>query len=333
MKNIYTKLILITLLVSNYGFSQTVGDFAVIGLDSYTTSGSAGETDRFTLVAATDIAASYTLYITDRGWRNMSNDVVNVSTNEGTIQWTLPSSMSKGDIVELAITPGSSASATVTINGGSSSNVTVTGWTDDTASGSPIRQGGESLILYTGSVNAPTTFIYAFTSSSFEADNTLTTDVASKSENPSTLSGNKTNQVRFDDRTPVSGGTAGSEAGRLVFSNLSGNLLNKTNDPANWETSTTSLNISNDYFTGVLSTDDFDLNQSIRIYPNPTQGELTITTRNNVEINKIEVYNILGRKVKQGFDSINLNDLANGVYLAKIYDVHDNNVTKKILKQ
>jgi len=69
----------------------------------------------------------------------------------------------------------------------------------------------------------------------------------------------------------------------------------------------------------------------VTIYPNPTNGLLTIKTENS--ITKIEVYSVLGKKLLQKLNnkSIDLNHLKSGVYLIKIYS-NKNIITKKIIK-
>ena len=71
---------------------------------------------------------------------------------------------------------------------------------------------------------------------------------------------------------------------------------------------------------------------SIKVYPNPTSNMLTIDA--DVPIKKIEVFSILGKKVKElneNFERISLFDMTEGIYLVKIYS--DNAyVIKKIIK-
>ena len=74
-----------------------------------------------------------------------------------------------------------------------------------------------------------------------------------------------------------------------------------------------------------LGIDDFENNNEINIYPNPSStGSVTFTNTNT--INQIEVYDILGKKVKQitintasdNNQSIDISDLNKGVYIVKL---------------
>ncbi|OUS01950.1 endonuclease I [Flavobacteriales bacterium 33_180_T64] len=83
-----------------------------------------------------------------------------------------------------------------------------------------------------------------------------------------------------------------------------------------------------------LSTDDFHL-QSVKIYPNPVNGdEVTILSNQDISV---EVYDILGKKVKvQNISSnqnkLNISGLSKGVYLVKL-NSSTGTITKKFIKQ
>lgn len=77
------------------------------------------------------------------------------------------------------------------------------------------------------------------------------------------------------------------------------------------------------------------LDKQITIYPNPVKNKLNISTSNDIVINKISVYDILGKKVieKTGNQrQINLSGLAKGLLLVKI-ETNDGMVVKKIIKE
>lgn len=72
---------------------------------------------------------------------------------------------------------------------------------------------------------------------------------------------------------------------------------------------------------------------SVDLYPNPTSNILTIDTK--LPIINIEIYSVLGKKVKEvnsNFDNISLNDLSNGIYLLRIKS-ENGYAVKKIMKQ
>ena len=90
----------------------------------------------------------------------------------------------------------------------------------------------------------------------------------------------------------------------------------------------------------VLSADDFDTLNSVRIFPNPTKGKLTISNIQNKNVSTVEVYSTLGQLVnhvnlKEGlsFVDLNLETLHNGIYLLKINTVEGQSKTQKLVVQ
>ena len=78
-------------------------------------------------------------------------------------------------------------------------------------------------------------------------------------------------------------------------------------------------------FESTLSSDDFNFNQQISIYPNPTKSGITIK---GTDINSIEIYNTLGQQVELLKNSsntttlkIDLKPFLKGIYLLKINSV------------
>ncbi|MEZ4802454.1 MAG: endonuclease [Gelidibacter sp.] len=85
---------------------------------------------------------------------------------------------------------------------------------------------------------------------------------------------------------------------------------------------------------GLLGTDEFTENQ-FKIYPNPAKNMLHIDLKNSAET-KIEIYNVLGKRVFQktiqNSDVILLDDLSSGVYIVRL--TQDNNsISKKLIKE
>ena len=73
--------------------------------------------------------------------------------------------------------------------------------------------------------------------------------------------------------------------------------------------------------TSQLSVDDEILDNSLKLYPNPVTNILTIESK-NVAISKVEIYSILGEKIKEitsNFGSITTDKLPKGIYIIKIY--------------
>ncbi len=89
----------------------------------------------------------------------------------------------------------------------------------------------------------------------------------------------------------------------------------------------------------ILGTNEFDLENSLSIYPNPNNGEFNINFNASSNDVNVEVFDVRGRSVfKRMFDNgpgefdetINLGSVNSGVYLLNIND-GGNTVTKKIV--
>ena len=100
-----------------------------------------------------------------------------------------------------------------------------------------------------------------------------------------------------------------------------------------WNRALTSSEIETLYNENSLGIDDELLTQSINLYPNPVTNILTIDSE--IPLTKVEIYSMLGKKVKEinsGFTSIRTRNLSNGVYIFKIYS--ENGIaTKKLIKK
>lgn len=77
-----------------------------------------------------------------------------------------------------------------------------------------------------------------------------------------------------------------------------------------------------------LSTKSFE-NDSFKIYPNPATDEINI--KSTVVIDKMELYNVLGKKVMQSSNSkaLNVESLNSGIYVLKVFN-RGKSATKKI---
>ncbi len=87
---------------------------------------------------------------------------------------------------------------------------------------------------------------------------------------------------------------------------------------------------------GTLSNEDFTAN-SFEAYPNPTYDNWTIKSANN-NIQNVEIYNTLGRLVKEVSVKntetvIDASSLQSGIYFAKVYGENDQNNTIKLIKR
>ena len=80
-----------------------------------------------------------------------------------------------------------------------------------------------------------------------------------------------------------------------------------------------------------LGVNQFEISNSLNLYPNPTNGSISISTE--LPIDKIEVYDTLGKLIKVKLESknITIENLNSGIYFMKIYS--NNSIgTKKVIK-
>lgn len=83
-----------------------------------------------------------------------------------------------------------------------------------------------------------------------------------------------------------------------------------------------------------LSVNDYS-QAVINIYPNPAKERVYIENAENIEIEKITIYDILGKIVlteKNSFNKLNLSDLNSGILFIKI-ETKTGTITKKIIKE
>ena len=82
----------------------------------------------------------------------------------------------------------------------------------------------------------------------------------------------------------------------------------------------------------VNSISDSQFNNSVSIYPNPTNNELHIKSITNID--SITIYNYLGKKVffQKNTSTINISTLNKGLYLCKIMDEFGNTAIKRVIK-
>jgi hypothetical protein len=87
------------------------------------------------------------------------------------------------------------------------------------------------------------------------------------------------------------------------------------------------------YGNNLLSSLDANLNE-IKIHPNPSSSQIFIESKID-PITKVELYNLLGESIQtvnDNVDSIDISDLASGIYLLRIFSEKESTV-KKIIKQ
>lgn len=85
-----------------------------------------------------------------------------------------------------------------------------------------------------------------------------------------------------------------------------------------------------------LNISSFENRDDLKVYPNPTKNWINISNVDNNTLNKIEIYNILGKVVYEAQitdKQINIESLNNGIYMIKFYFIDDKTEIRKIIKQ
>ena len=72
-----------------------------------------------------------------------------------------------------------------------------------------------------------------------------------------------------------------------------------------------------------LATKDFEFSNYLTIYPNPTSGILNITSKQDIEMQSISIYNVLGQMVvsapnAKGVNGVDVSSLSTGNYFIKV---------------
>ena len=89
--------------------------------------------------------------------------------------------------------------------------------------------------------------------------------------------------------------------------------------------------------TEVLGVSDAIFSESIRLYPNPANEYITLDNSSNIELKGINVYDMIGRLVKQievrnNTQTIEISNLPSGVYLFQMYN-EKRSTLKRVIKK
>lgn len=100
-----------------------------------------------------------------------------------------------------------------------------------------------------------------------------------------------------------------------------------------------SVNSISQTSAGYNTSNNNSLNE-LKMFPNPSQGNVSISGSEISELKSIEIYDILGSKVKSISVSttsnkldLNLSNLKKGVYLVRLNDKNGNSESKKLVLQ
>ena len=84
-----------------------------------------------------------------------------------------------------------------------------------------------------------------------------------------------------------------------------------------------------------MTTNELTWSRAIKLFPNPTKDIFSIESK-QVNVSKVEIYSILGKKLKEYNTSItifDIEDLSNGLYMVKIYSEKGMSTIKKLVKK
>ena len=112
------------------------------------------------------------------------------------------------------------------------------------------------------------------------------------------------------------------------------------NNACNFSSNTKNKSLANEQIKSnikivesALGIDDETLSEGLNLYPNPVSNTLSIESK--LPLSKVEVYSVLGQRVKDinsDFNSISTDNLSNGIYLIRIYS-EKGVVVRKIIRQ
>lgn len=89
------------------------------------------------------------------------------------------------------------------------------------------------------------------------------------------------------------------------------------------------------FWQKVLSINNFDISNSLQIYPNPTKEVVKISNSSDELVSKFELFNTLGVQILQlsqvENNELKLSNIASGNYIIKLYTKNNNVVYKKII--
>lgn len=125
-------------------------------------------------------------------------------------------------------------------------------------------------------------------------------------------------------RADIIATTAASTSPNWILVGTEGALLDLTNF----------IYIDSIVFDNTLGSADFgNTNNTISLYPNPAQEVLNISSSNSIV--KIEVYDLLGKKVASNNNASNVNvaALGKGVYIVKVVQENESVIAKQFIKE
>lgn len=175
---------------------------------------------------------------------------------------------------------------------------------------------------------------YAISDSYFAAGPNVATNIPFDITNGTT---NTTNQTSFDmipgqwikisGSVDLSGKTLGTFALFQIQTNTGG-FLTATGGYTIFGLDNVKISAAS-----TLSNDLFELNNDIKIYPNPVKNVLKIKSKNNLDISNLSLINVLGKTVyaSKTLQDIDVSTFAKGLYFLKIDSREYGVLSKKVV--
>ncbi|WP_366184242.1 T9SS type A sorting domain-containing protein [Flavobacterium ovatum] len=334
----------------------TAGDIAIVGFKEVNTNVGA-----VAFILLKDITSGTKITITNRSWLSDQTGFTGAYGVDDTYTWTAGGAFAKGTILRLEsdntvklVTGGAATTVGTTVaetgTGATAGfNLVSSNTTINDASNAPgITKAGDSVLIFQYSGG---TFAYPTSGDSTAWIAGLKTGIPwgaivsgtanSFSALPTALSGAGFNLYIGDANN-------GAYNGEILGS--ASNIRAKTNLAANWTTNLDNSGTLSGVYklwsyaetngtdfgqigkSGTLAVRNFELDNAISVYPNPTANYVSINLGGN-ELTKASLTNVSGAIVlSSSATTIDLSSLSAGVYFLKI-ETAKGSTTKKIVKQ
>lgn len=308
----------------------TPGDIMFIGLNSDPVG--SPKADEFNVLILEPIASGTVIYFTDMGYtgnsapffqQNENNgcDSGTGSTSDGIIKWTATDAVPTGTqlVIRVRITG---------VNGPTANIGTVTTIVETTTSGTSmsLSAAGEVVHAFQGAINGSNHVTEATMLASIHYNNTGWNSNVNTCQFSSTISENPNTgydvfYVDEFDNGFYSGSMSGDKASlQAAILDVSNNWT-RTDDNSGY-----TFPITGNF---TLNNIDFEENDGIKIFPNPTSGLVYI----NNDVKKMTLYNSLGKQlIITTKNKLDIQSYKSGLYILKI-ETKKGISFKKIIKQ
>ncbi|WP_299780362.1 T9SS type A sorting domain-containing protein [uncultured Formosa sp.] len=133
----------------------------------------------------------------------------------------------------------------------------------------------------------------------------------------------------------------GDETSIAIFARGTGRpetIPDDASDSRPWQWSSGEDEAFLDYLTltnETLSVSDNVFAAGLKVYPNPANSEINIKTENNIQIQSVQLYNVLGSKVLSTTELVNdrldISGITSGIYILKVNGENNGSISKRIV--